>query len=161
MDFTKVRVLVADDDESIRETLREALLTMGFEHVRLAEDGERALEVLGEEETDIVLLDLVMPHIQGEGVVDVAMGRYPDLVIIVITGFATLEKAVSLMQKGIYDLIRKPFSPYTLGRKIESALLKREALAEGANRETDFGDFELLEEVSRGGMGVIWKAREK
>ncbi|MHC5038319.1 MAG: serine/threonine protein kinase [Planctomycetota bacterium] len=161
VDFSNIRVLVTDDDEAIRDTLGETLLDLGFQHVEMAANGEEALETLDRKETDLLLLDLAMPKIRGEEVVEVALDRDPDLIIIVITGFATLEKAVTLMKRGIYDLLRKPFNPHILAKKLESALLKHQAQKEGEEKPKDFGDFELIEEISRGGMGVIWRVREK
>lgn len=160
MDFASVKVLVVDDEETIRETLVESLETMGFENVRTAANGEEALERLGAEKVDLLLLDLAMPKIRGEEVVELALGRDPDLVIVVVTGFATLEKAINLMKCGIYDLLRKPFNPRMLAKKVESALLKREARRREEAPGRAFGDFELLEEISQGGSSTVWRARE-
>jgi serine/threonine protein kinase len=161
VDLSATRILITDDDETIRETLHETLVSLGCRHVKLAEDGEEALKALSDEKFDLLLLDLAMPKLRGEEVVEVALGQDPGLIIIVITGYATLEKAVSLMKKGIYDLLRKPFNPYTLVRKVESALIKHRARKEDEGKPQDFGEFELLEEISRGGVGVVWRALDK
>jgi FixJ family two-component response regulator len=161
VDFSGIRVLVADDDLVIRETLVESLLTMGFKEITTAGDGQETLECLNRSETDLLLLDLAMPRVRGEEVVEIALAQNSALVIIVITGFATLDKAVDLMKKGIYDLIRKPFHYSILARKIEAAIEKSRARKAERAGERDFGEFLLVEEISRGGAGVVWKAVEK
>jgi serine/threonine protein kinase len=161
LDFSFTRILVVDDDDAIRETLQESLLAMGYVNVQTASDGEEALEILSRGEIELLLLDLAMPRLRGEEVVEVALGRNSDLIIIIVTGFATLEKAVNLMKKGVYDLLRKPFNPHTLIKKVESALVKHRARGEKEGKDREFGEFELLEEISRGGVGVVWKALER
>jgi len=101
-------ILVVDDEEKIREGCRRVLSSQGF-GVLDAENGQMALDLLAREKVDVLLLDLKMPVMDGENVLDLAHAQYPDLPVIIITGHGTIDTAVECMKKGAYDFITKPF----------------------------------------------------
>jgi len=103
-----IRVLVTDDERPIREGCHRVLTGKGYA-VLLAENGQMALEVLEKEPVDILLLDLKMPVLGGEEVLEIVRTRYPQVPVIIITGHGTVDTAVECMKKGAYDFITKPF----------------------------------------------------
>ncbi len=111
-----------DDEKRIRDGCHSILTGEGFE-VGLAENGYAGLKKIEEEHFDIILLDLMMPGLRGIDLLEHVKARHPDTLVIVITGYATLEHAVEAMKKGAFDFISKPFSPEDLrtviGRAIE------------------------------------------
>ncbi|MCU0595183.1 MAG: response regulator, partial [Desulfobacterota bacterium] len=114
------RVLVVDDEKRIRDGCHSILTLGGFE-VGLAENGYAGLKKIEEEHFDIILLDLMMPGMRGIDLLNHVKGKHPDTLIIVITGYATLEHAVEAMKKGAFDFISKPFSPEDLRAVIARA----------------------------------------
>ena len=105
-----VRILVIDDEQVIREGVERALITEGYQ-VAKAEDGLAGLAMLKEQSFDIVLTDLMMPGMDGFAVLDWIRENQPKVQVIVITGFATVTKAVSAMKQGAFDFVGKPFTP--------------------------------------------------
>ncbi|MFZ7112675.1 MAG: ATP-binding protein [Desulfatiglandales bacterium] len=101
-------ILVVDDEKAIREGCHRLLSGKGY-HVLTAEDGVKALDVLGQDSVDILLIDLKMPIMGGEETLEIARPRYPAIPIIIMTGHGTVDKAVNCMKKGAYDFITKPF----------------------------------------------------
>ncbi len=100
-------ILIADDEKSIRKTLREILEFESYK-VDEAEDGQKALEMIKENDYDVVLLDIKMPKMDGMEVLTHAMQESPDTPIIMISGHGTVENAVEATKKGAYDFISKP-----------------------------------------------------
>jgi len=105
-----VRILVIDDEKVIREGVERALSKQGYD-VTKAEDGDLGLALLKEREFDIVLTDLMMPGLDGFAVLGWIQENQPHVQVIVITGFATVSKAVSAMKQGAFDFVGKPFTP--------------------------------------------------
>ncbi len=161
VDFSTYKALVVDDEDSVRTVISENLGAMGFVNIDTASDGEEGLKKIRETDVDMVLLDLAMPGVPGEEVVHLALGMKPELLIIVITGFATLDKAITLMRRGIFDLLRKPFTLDEFREKIGEALLKysRKA-AERIGKQEYFGAYRITEEIASGGGGIVYKARD-
>jgi signal transduction histidine kinase len=104
----KIRILVADDEKPIRDGCQRVLTGHGYE-VLSAENGKLALDTLAREPVDILLLDLKMPVMGGEEVLETVRKTYPDIPVIIITGHGTVDTAVECMKKGAYDFITKPF----------------------------------------------------
>jgi two-component system nitrogen regulation response regulator NtrX len=100
-------ILIADDEKSIRKTLREILEFESYK-VDEAEDGQKALEMIKENDYDVVLLDIKMPKMDGMEVLSLAMQDSPDTPIIMISGHGTVENAVEATKKGAFDFISKP-----------------------------------------------------
>jgi two-component system sensor histidine kinase/response regulator len=102
-------ILVVDDERGIREGCRRALVPLGYT-VDVADTAAAGLRMLREGSYDLVLLDLMMPGMSGME----ALGRFreidPDIVVIIITGYATVEAAVKTIKQGAYDFISKPFT---------------------------------------------------
>ena len=125
-----MRVLVVDDELGIREGCRRALAPQGFE-VEVAENGPSGLHKLQEGVFDILLLDAMMPGMSGLEMLRHVRQLYPDLICIIITGYATVELAVQAMREGAHDFIAKPFTPGLLlevmNRELDHQRLKREA----------------------------------
>ena len=125
-----MRVLVVDDELGIREGCRRALAPQGFE-VEVAENGPSGLRKLQEGVFDILLLDAMMPGMSGLEMLHHVRQLYPDLICIIITGYATVELAVQAMREGAHDFIAKPFTPGLLlevmNRELDHQRLKREA----------------------------------
>ena len=107
------RALVIDDDESIRIGCIQALSEEGY-RVLAAENGEQGLAMAQKESFDLVLLDLKMPGLDGMSVLQQLREQDPAVVVVVITGFATVETAVEAMKCGAYDFLAKPFTPEVL-----------------------------------------------
>lgn len=113
------KILVADDDPDIRKILADRLKTFGCEVV-LAVDGMDAVEKIVSEEPDLVFLDLQMPKMNGLEVLKKVRGN-PDLCVIIITAYGTIQKAVEAMKEGAFDFIPKPFSPDHLNIILQKA----------------------------------------
>src|SRR4030042_1064865 len=130
----QVNILVIDDEQIMREGCSRILSKDGLV-VICAENGNRGLEEIKgrPENIDVILLDLMMPGMSGMEVLDHIRTIDPNLLVIVITGYATVESAVEAMKKGAYDFIPKPFTPDQLRIVVRRALERRTL-----QKETEF-----------------------
>jgi two-component system sensor histidine kinase/response regulator len=103
-------ILIIDDEESIRDGCSQTLTKSGFE-VITSPEGTDGIRLARERKPDMVFLDLKMPGMTGLEVLEVLSKDIPDIVLIVITGYATIVSAVEAMKKGAYDYLPKPFIP--------------------------------------------------
>jgi signal transduction histidine kinase len=126
------KVAVIDDDYAMRLSCGKILAKMGL-HAELFEDGARGLEAVAAGKPDMVIVDLKMPGISGMEVVSRVHEIDPNIVVVVITGYATIDTAVQAMKSGAYDFLPKPFSPDEL-RLIVNRGLERRRLALEAQR---------------------------
>ena len=143
-------ILVIDDEEVMREGCSRICESIGC-RVTDAEGGASGLSALEREDVDVILLDLMMPGISGMEVLERIKAQQPHIVVIVITGYATVELAVEAMKKGAYDFIAKPFSPDQLRIVLHRALEKRrlEKEADRLRRERARSLRDVAEEQSR------------
>lgn len=103
-----IKVLIVDDDQDLRDNLMEVLSDNGFSP-EPAENGEVALERLQTDKYDLVLLDSVMPGMDGMETLPLIKRAYPKIRIIMLTAFSTVDGAVEAMRKGADDYLTKPF----------------------------------------------------
>jgi DNA-binding response OmpR family regulator len=121
-------VLIVDDEKNIRLTLSQALEASGW-NIDTAVDGEEALSKLKEKEFGLILLDLKMPRMDGMEVLRHVSEIRPDIRIIVITAYGTVESAVEAMKLGAADFIQKPFAPEEI-RELVSRVMDRDKIDE-------------------------------
>jgi DNA-binding NtrC family response regulator len=107
------KVLIIDDDESMRVGCGQTLEAARFS-VALASDGEEGLERASRESFDVAVLDLKMPGLPGLEVLRRLRQDSPNLMVIIMTGYATIESAVDAIQLGAYNYLPKPFTPEAL-----------------------------------------------
>ncbi len=105
-----VKILVVDDERDIREGIERILKRMGFV-VFTASRGEEALAILEKETVSIAILDLKMPGMDGLELHKRIQVIDEQIIVIIITGYATIETAIEAMKQGVYDFIPKPFEP--------------------------------------------------
>jgi two-component system response regulator HydG len=122
-------LLIVDDERSMRESCREVARSLGF-NSRVAETPEHVYQVLETSSTDVVLLDLRLPGNSGLEVLHEIKQRRPDTLVIVMTGFATVESAVQAMKLGAYDYVTKPFNFEELRLLLERAAAHLKLTAE-------------------------------
>ncbi|WP_022853529.1 response regulator [Thermodesulfatator atlanticus] len=124
-----VKILVAEDEKPFRILLFEELQDEN-RIVKTAADGIEALNLLKEEEFDLLITDLKMPGMEGIELLKEAKKIRPGILVIVITGYASLDSAIEALKEGAYDYIRKPFSLEELKVSVNNActliLLERE-----------------------------------
>ena len=120
-------LLIADDDPGLRESLERTLTREGY-RVILASDGRGALERLQGGGIDLVVTDLKMPGLTGIEVLRAAKAIAPDVDVILLTAFGTVEEAVKAMKEGAYDFLTKPFQRAQVLRLIRQALERRELI---------------------------------
>ncbi len=123
------RILIIDDHDSVREGL-ELLLRRRGHKTHSAESGVRGLELLGESGADLVITDLKMARMDGIEVLKRVQKEHPQVDVLVITAYGTIEKAVEAMKLGAVDFLTKPFSSEEFGVKVDHLLRIR------ADRET-------------------------
>jgi DNA-binding NtrC family response regulator len=116
----KISILVVDDEESVRDSLREWFTEDGY-HVKCAENAKVALGILENEDFDITLADLKMPGMDGLEMLKRIKSLKKDSIVIVMTAFATVDTAVRALKDGAYDYVTKPFDPDDLSHLIRNA----------------------------------------
>jgi two-component system, OmpR family, phosphate regulon sensor histidine kinase PhoR len=129
------RILVVDDEQRIRLGCQVVLKKEGY-YIALADDGKVGLEMIAAEHFDIVLLDLMMPSLSGFDVLAHIKEHHPDTVVIVITGYATLEHSIAAMKQGAFDFVPKPFTPDQLRAVVSKAIHYTRALTDIATEKS-------------------------
>jgi signal transduction histidine kinase len=124
MDETAANILVVDDQVGMREGCRRALTPHGF-RVTTAEHGAEGLRYLREQSFDLVLLDAMMPGMSGLELVERIQQRDPDIVCVMITGYATVDLAARAMKQGAHDFLPKPFTSDELLDVVQRGLESR------------------------------------
>src|ERR1043166_8212951 len=102
------RILIADDEDSMRWVLEKGLRQAGYE-VTGVKDGAAAIRAVDDEAFDLVFLDVRMPGLDGLSALGKMRERRPDLCVVVMTAHGTMETAIQAMQRGAYDYLTKPF----------------------------------------------------
>jgi DNA-binding NtrC family response regulator len=125
----KHRVLIADDEEHARCGLASLLSAWGYE-VEEAVDGKDALERASVFHPSVVIADVIMPGVDGLALLKPLAELEPAAVVILLTGHATVESAVSAMKDGAYDYLTKPVDPKRLRALLEKAIERVEVLRE-------------------------------
>jgi two-component system sensor histidine kinase/response regulator len=118
------RILVIDDDLALRKGCRRALSRYGFQ-VDVAATGRQGLSKIQEHDYSLALIDVMMPDIGGLELLATIREQRPDIICIIITGYATVELAVDAMKQGAYDFIAKPFSDDNLFLAVQKGLERR------------------------------------
>jgi DNA-binding NtrC family response regulator len=130
------RILVVDDEEIvIRSCLR--ILGNGDYEVDAVQDGWEALKKIDENDYDVLILDIMMPKIDGLEVLQRVKETHPDVDVIMVTGHSQIETAVRSMKLGAFDYLPKPFDPDELERVVERALERRRLLQENLDLKTE------------------------
>jgi len=129
-------VVVIDDDYAMRLSCGKILTKMGL-RAETFEDGARGLEGVAKLKPDMVVVDLKMPGISGMEVLSRVHDIDPQIVIVVITGYATIDTAVQAMKCGAYDFLPKPFSPDELRLIVNRGLERRRLGLESQRHEVE------------------------
>jgi DNA-binding response OmpR family regulator len=119
----QINILIVDDDKAIADILKDFLSGKG-RSVEVRYDGLAAIECLQAAHFDLVIVDLVMPGVGGLDVLKYAKEINPDVIVIIITGYASLETAITAVKEGAYDYIRKPCKLEEIKIVVENAIDK-------------------------------------
>ena len=124
----KMKVLVVDDEEGMREGIRRVLQKRGFD-VDTASDGSAAIELLDKSRYDLAFIDLKMPGIDGFEVTQYVNDNFPaSTVVVIVSALATVEAAVEVTRHGAFDFLVKPFTPKDLGAVADRAVEQRKLI---------------------------------
>ena len=127
----KPSILIVDDEPIVRLSLRDWFLDEGCE-VDVAENGAEALRVAAARPHDIALIDIKMPGMDGLDLQTRLAEKAPELTVIMMTAYASVETAVQALKAGAYDYIVKPFDPDELTHLVQRASEHRALRAENA-----------------------------
>jgi DNA-binding NtrC family response regulator len=126
------KVLLVDDDVEFLDTLSERMRTRGME-VSTSSSGVEALKKVEREPYDVIILDLMMPGVDGLEALEVLKAKRPELQVILLTGHATVEKGIEAMKLGALDFLEKPVDLSLLTEKIKKAQAKKMLIVEKHN----------------------------
>ena len=166
-----VKILIAEDNDVGREYLVEILKASGYD-VKAVENGRDAMDAMVEDKYDLIVTDLRMPHVDGLELLKFTKEMNPDIVVIMITGYGTVNTAVDAMKLGAFDYITKPLKDdivlLTVSRALSYAKLKEEniALKNQLRDKYNFGNmigysdcmkkvFESIEKVSASDSTIL------
>lgn len=119
----KPAVLVVDDELLIRDLLYDFFSSHGWQ-ITVAESGEKALEVMQQRKVDLLLTDIKMPEIDGLTLAEQAKKEHPDLPVILMTGYPSVETAVAGLRLKVDDYVIKPFNIHQLHKLAESKVTR-------------------------------------
>jgi DNA-binding NtrC family response regulator len=128
------KVLLVDDEVDFLDTLSERMRTRGME-VSTSSSGVEALQKVEKEAYDVIILDLMMPGVDGLEALKILKAKRPELQVILLTGHATVEKGIEAMKLGAMDFLEKPADLSQLTEKIKKAQAKKMLIVEKQNED--------------------------
>ena len=140
------RILVVDDEEIVLQSCRRALGD-GERVVDTAASGAEALKRIEEGRYDVVLLDIMMPDIDGLQVLQRVKESHPDIEVIMVTGLSQIETAVRSMKLGAFDYLPKPFDPDELALVVDRAIERRRLLQDNVSLKSEAGSKYRFENI--------------
>ena len=146
MDPEDVKILIVDDEFAARDSLTKWFQLDGYK-VDAAEDAYKALELLEKKPFDIVLLDIKMPGMDGLELQERIREIDPDIIVIIITAFASVETAIRAIKAGAYDYVTKPFDPDDLEHIIENAVDQRKLAKENIRLRAQIQQLNNFDEI--------------
>jgi DNA-binding NtrC family response regulator len=144
----KPRILVIDDESGIRDSLKMILEYEGYE-VMQAATGEEGVKLVEREAPDLVFLDIKMPGMDGLELQRKMREAHPEIIIIIMTGYASVETAVQALKDGAYDYITKPFDPDDLTHVIHKALEHYRTKQENLRLRENLDELQAVELVGQ------------
>lgn len=138
----KLHILIAEDEKDIGDILLD-VLSQADREIAVVNNGADAVNKLREDHCDLLITDLMMPDVDGMEVLKTAKALYPDILAIIMTGYASIETAIEAVKQGAYDYIRKPFRleefKISVDNACEKIRLRREnqLLSEGLKNATE------------------------
>ncbi len=130
------KVLVVDDEAPVCRTVAKILVKEDCQ-VDTVLSAEEALKKMEDKEYDVVITDLMMPKISGMELLGIIREKYPEISVIMITGYATIKTSVQAMKLGAFDYIPKPFTPDELRSVTARAIRRRHLYREGREPEKE------------------------
>lgn len=138
----RAKVLVVDDEEIVRQSYQRSLTGISF-RVRTATGGSEALSLMEEEPSDVILVDIRMPGMDGMELLKLIKERWPESEVVVITGYPSIETAKEAVRLGAYNYLAKPLGPKEIIEAATGALvqkrwsLRRDDPATGSKEKTN------------------------
>jgi response regulator RpfG family c-di-GMP phosphodiesterase len=149
-DNKKIKILVVDDEKHICDIVTEALTSECYD-IATATDPRQALKHIRENPLDLVLTDLVMGDFSGEQILEETLANHGDAVVILMTAYPTLETAISVLKKGAYDFLIKPFKLDLLRATVKRGLRHQKVMRENLSLR---GQVEFLKIVTASQTGI-------
>jgi len=153
MQFNCATILIVDDDRFVRQSLREILSDNGY-IIEEAADGKTALDMLARRATDLILLDLDLPRINGMEVLRKTAAEFPEVGVVIISGKGTIQLAVEATRLGAYDFLEKPLEAQrtllTVRNAVEKMYLLRQRnrmVAEAREKYKMVGSAPAMQEI--------------
>ena len=144
--MTGHKILIVDDEKNIRRSMKMICSSAGYE-VEVAADGVSAMQILRQQPISLILLDINLPGEDGLEILSVIKKSWPDLLVIMITGFATIENAIQATRRGAYDFFEKPVSKEKLLLTLKNALQAQHLEKENLQlKRRVFGTTEMIGE---------------
>lgn len=140
------KVLLVDDNKAFRDSLAKVITGEGFD-VFPASNGEEALDILRREFIHLILTDLKMPKMDGVELLKVAKTIHPEVEVILITGYGTVDTAVTAMKDGAFDYIQKPFKPRAILHLVRKAVEKQALVLENRMLQERIRDFQKFDQI--------------
>lgn len=124
-DKDKKKILVVDDEDTVCRSIKKALVREEYD-IDVALSGEEALKMEGQKKYDVIIVDLMMPGLNGMDLLKSLKSMSPAVQVIMITGYPTMKNTLQAMQIGAFDFLPKPFLPYDLRNLVGRALAARD-----------------------------------
>jgi DNA-binding NtrC family response regulator len=134
-----MRILIIDDEEVLRDVLDTLLRREGFD-IALAATGEEGLNILDSEEVDLVILDMMLPGISGMEVLRSIKETHPELEVIVVTAYSSIDGAIEAMKRGAFHYIPKPFKNEEVVVTVSKALERRRLSRENERLQAELAE---------------------
>ena len=124
-DKDKKRILVVDDEDTVCRSIKKALVREEYD-IDDSLSGEEALKMEGQKKYDVIIVDLMMPGLNGMDLLKSLKSISPAVQVIMITGYPTMKNTLQAMQIGAFDFLPKPFLPYDLRNLVARALAAKD-----------------------------------
>jgi len=151
VDKKTFKILVADDDDIVRDVITTLLSREGF-FVTSVSDGLEAINLLRIEDVHLVISDLMMPGADGIEVLKYAIRSSPDIAVVILTAYGTLDTTLEAIKEGAYDYLTKPFKAQEISILAERAYQRAQMIDDNRelkkNLRDTYRDLELLKNIT-------------